>query len=425
VSISLRNRIRRACLLGCASGAALLALAVGQAGAATQTTVAVNSPFEGSAEGWTAKPNEQNSLLGGLLCIEGVTCPAVKDEFHLTGGVAKTGFIETKAEGLLGLGLLAESKGTWESPEFSYLGVAGQQPTSLEFTIARRPELANLLALPGAGATYTVELVDKTTPSGTVVIVNGQSLSGAEEWKQASAPVSPTLLTVGDAYTVRIRTAFVTPVAVIPAGGVGYDNVALTASLEKNEGEKGKEGPVGPEGPSGSGGSNGTNGTGGNNGAGGATGTSGSNGSNGTNGSNGSSGSEGNGGKGTNGSGGTKGATGAGGGVSSAELKGLITSQGLSGASLRNGRLIVTGNCPKGIKTACTVRIQGMLTKTKVATSTGRAKIAKGGKHSFAIALKPQARHKIQTQTKILVKEWVRAGKARATVYKTLTLVKK
>jgi hypothetical protein len=388
--------------------------------------VAVNSPFEGSAEGWTAKPNEQNSLLGGPLCIEGLTCPTVADEFHATGGVEKSGFIETKEGGLLSVGLLAESKGIWESPEFFYLGVAGQEATKVEMTFARRAELADLLGLPGAGATYTVELVDKTTPSHTIVVVNNATLAGAEEWKSSSVSISPTLLTIGETYAVRIRTAFVTPAALVPAGGVGYDNVALTASLENNEGEKGKEGAAGPEGPAGGDGSNGTSGSNGTNGSSGATGNAGATGNtgpSGTNGTNGADGKEGNGGKNTSG-GGTKGATGAG-GVSSAELRGLISSQGLSGASLRNGRLIVTGTCPKAIKTACTVRLRGMVNRTKPATSTRRAKIAKGGKHSFAIALTPQAKRKYQSQSKILVKEWVRAGNARATVYKTLTLVKK
>src|ERR1700712_1393760 len=51
VFISLRKRTRRAALLGCVSGAALLALGVGQASAATYP--GGGSTFTGSAEGWT------------------------------------------------------------------------------------------------------------------------------------------------------------------------------------------------------------------------------------------------------------------------------------------------------------------------------------------------------------------------------------
>src|ERR1700755_117272 len=55
VSISLRSRIKQGMLLGCVSGVALLALAVGQASAATYP--GGGSTFTGGAEGWalTAK----------------------------------------------------------------------------------------------------------------------------------------------------------------------------------------------------------------------------------------------------------------------------------------------------------------------------------------------------------------------------------
>jgi len=400
VSPSLRSRIRQGFLLGCVSGAALFALAIGQASAATTTSVAVESTFDSGVEGWTTPANEQSSLLGGL-CIEGLTCPQVTHEPHATGGIGNSGFIETKEGGLVAVGLLAESKGSWESPEFTFLGVAGQRPTKVEFSLARRAQLANLLALSGAQATYSVELVDKTTPSGSVVVVNGATLAGTEEWKSASTTISPDLLTKGDNYKVRIRTTFVTPAAVVPAGGVGYDNIVLTASRdEAEEGPKGPEGPAGPAGPGGSDGNGGTNGTG--------SGTAGSNGSNAGN---------------PEGSGGSK-STESEGGPSVAELREAIGSQGLAPtATLRGGRLTITGMCPKAIDGACTVRIKGMLTRTKVATSSGRAKIARGGKHRFVVAVNPQARTIVKQKGKLLVKEWVRVGSTRVVLYKQLKVV--
>jgi hypothetical protein len=411
VSTSLRSRIRQVCLLGCVSGAALFALA-GQASAATTVSVAVDSTFDGGQEGWTAAANEQNSLLGGPLCIEGVTCPSVTDERHATGGVEKSGYIETKEGGLLSVGLLAESTGTWESPAFTYLGVGGQLPTNVEFTLARRAQLANLLSLPGAQATYTVELVDKSSPSGSVVVTNAATLSGTEEWKAASTSISPSLLVRGDDYKVRIRTSFVTPVALVPAGGVGYDEVGLTASIE--ESQRGPEGRGGSDGSDGSNGSNGKNGT---DGAGGSSGSNGSGGSNGTNGADGS---------GTNGNGGVKGVEGNGGGLSDAGLRSLIASSGLPGtATLQRGRLVVTGTCPKSIPGACTVRIRGMLNRHRAATTSGRAKIANGGRHRFTVAFRPSARRQLRQVKQILVKEWVRAGSARAVVYKRLKVVER
>jgi hypothetical protein len=417
VSTSLRSRIRRACLVGCVSGAALLVFAVGGAAAATTTMVAVSSTFSGEAEGWKAAPNEGSGLLG--LCIEGLTCPAVSNEFHATGGVENSGYIETKEGGLLSVGLLAESTGTWESPEFTFLGVAGQRPTKVEFTLARRAQLANLLGLPGAQANYTVELVDKTTPSGTVVVVNHAPLSGAEEWKTTSTALSPSVLEKGDAYKVRIRTSFVTPAAVVPAGGVGYDNVELTASRDEvEEGPKGSEGSEGPEGPKGP---SGPEGPGGTNGSTGGTGSGGSNGSSGTSGINGSGG-----GTGGTGNGGSKGVEGAGGAPSVAELRNVLGAKGVAGtASLKGTRVILTGTCPKATHGACTVRIKGLLNKRKAATTSGRAKIAIGGRHRFSVALTPQALRKVRQQGRLLVKEWVRVGNARVIVYKKVKLVQR
>ncbi|HEY2056591.1 MAG TPA: hypothetical protein VGH14_21870 [Solirubrobacterales bacterium] len=361
--------------------------------------MAVDSSFDGGAEGWTAGKEQTNGI-----CLEGLTCPSVTNEFHASGGIEKSGFIETKEGGLLSVGLLAESSGTWESPAFTYLGVAGQRPTKVEFTLARRAQLSNLLAMPGAQATYTVELVDKTTPAGSVVVVNSATLAGAEEWKSASTPIAPTVLEKGDSYRVRIRTSFVTPAAVVPAGGVGYDEVELTASREEAE-----AGPSGPEGPGGSDGSNGSKGS---------EGTDGKNGWNeGSTGSKGAGGSEGN--------GGAKSATGAA-GLTSAELRGMLGSRGLAGtASLHKGKVVVTGTCPKGIRGGCTVRIKGLLNRHEAATLSGRAKIAEGGRHRFVVALAPGARGAVQRQQQLLVKERVRVGNARVTLYKRLKLVER
>jgi hypothetical protein len=384
------------------SGAALFAIAVGQASAATTTSVAVASTFDGGLEGWTKPANEQSSLLGILPCVEGVTCPSVTDEFHATGGVGNSGYIETNEGGLLSVGLLAESTGTWESPEFTYIGVAGQRPTKVGLTLARRAQLSNLLILSGAQATYTVELVDKTAPSGTVVVVSGAPFPGAEEWKSTSMAISPDLLTKGDNYKVGIRTTFVTPAAVVPKGGVGYDNVELTAS--RDEVEEGPKGSEGREGPAGAGGSKGSDGSSG----------SGANGKTGKTGAGDQTGSR-----------GTKGDEGSG-TLSATRLREVIGAQGLAAtAILRHGRVTVTGMCPKSIKRACTVRVRGMLTGKKVATSSGRARIAGGGRHRFSVALTPKARGPVRKSGRLLVKEWVRAGDARATLYKRVRLVQK
>ncbi|MBS1675860.1 MAG: hypothetical protein JST08_00600 [Actinobacteria bacterium] len=381
---------------------ALLALAVGGASAATTVSVALDSTFEGGPEGWSKAPNEQN----GALCLEGVTCPAVVDEYHAAGGVKGSGYIETKEGGLLGVGLLAESSGTWESPEFTYLGVGGRRPTKVELTLALKAQLATLLGLSGAQATYTVELLDKTAPSSSVVAVNRAAPLGSGEWRQVSTVLAPAALIRGDRYKVVIRTSFLTPAAIVPAGGVGYDNVELTASREEaEEGPKGLEG--GPETPGGGKGSGGTNGAGGGSGGSGSAGSGGSTGS-----------------KGQGGAGGTKGADGPR-ALSAAELGTVIGSQGLAPtAGLHRGRLIVMGRCPRALGGACAVRVRGMLSRHAAATATGAAKIAGGARHSFVVAIEPQALSTVLARRKLLVEERVRVGKTHVTVYKRLRLVR-
>jgi hypothetical protein len=358
--------------------------------------VALAGSFDGETEGWKAAANEGSGLLG--LCLEGVTCPRVTDEFHATGGIGDSGYIETEEGGVGVLGLVATNTGVWESPEFTYMGVAGQRATTVELTLARRAQLASLLALSGAGADYTVELVDRTDKSGSVVVVSHSPLSGAEEWKTATMAISPTSLKKGDAYKLLIRTTFATPAALVPAGGVGYDNVELTASRDEVE-----EGPRGPEGPAGGGGGGGSNGSSGADGSGGGSSAAGGGGATASNGINEDTSSA---------------------DPSIAELREVIVSQGLAGtAGLQHRRLIITGMCPQAIPGACTVRVKGLLNRHKVATSSARAKIAPGAKHRFAVTVGPQALAKVRRQGSLLVKEWVRVGATRVVVFKKVKLV--
>jgi len=418
------------------AGAALLALAAGSASATTTVSVPLDSPFDGDAEGWTVGASEYTSLLSGLSCIPGVTCPMVFGSYQAGGGGDGSGYIETGEIGILATGLLTESSGTWESPEFTYLGVAGERPTKVELTLARQAQLTSLLALPGSRATYTVELVDQTTPAGTVMVTNRAPLPGAEEWKRTSTEIAPSVLAKGDGYKVRIRTAFVVQAAVVPGGSVAYDDVKLTASREVVDAL-----PKDPEDPAGPGGGNGGDGKDGSNGGKGAGEGKGSNdgkgagdgkgaddgkGANGRDGANGGGAAGRGGAAGSQGRPGGKGATGTEGarGLSAAELRTAIGSQGVAAtASLRRGKLVVTGRCPRRVRGACTVRVQGMLDRRTAATASGRAKIGAGRRHRFVVAVNPRARPALARLGKLLVKEWVRVGKARVTLYRQLRLV--
>jgi hypothetical protein len=115
---------------------------------------------------------------------------------------------------------------------------------------------------------------------------------------------------------------------------------------------------------------------------------------------------------------------GAGGGaITSSELRALITSSLIGPAVLKGNRVSVKAKCPKKIGIACSISVQGLLTKKKPATSTRTAKVGKGKTKKFALQVRPKARGKVKKAKTLLFKETVRAGKAKATVYKRLKLI--
>jgi hypothetical protein len=127
---------------------------------------------------------------------------------------------------------------------------------------------------------------------------------------------------------------------------------------------------------------------------------------------------------GNGGEGGNGGGNGAG-GVSSARLESLLRSSLIGPAVLKGNRLSVKAKCPAKANATCTLSLQGMLNRHKAATAGRKAKVKKGKTKNFALTVKPAARKKVKAKKKLLFKETVKAGKAKATVYKTLKLVRK
>ena len=124
-------------------------------------------------------------------------------------------------------------------------------------------------------------------------------------------------------------------------------------------------------------------------------------------------------------SGGNGGAGGAG-SLTNAQLASLIQGGGLIGpAILKGNRITVRAKCPAKVGVACRISLQGMLSKKKAATTKRSGKVAKGKTRKFVLKVKPKALKKVRKAKKLLFKETVKAGKAKATVYKRLKLVKK
>ncbi len=123
---------------------------------------------------------------------------------------------------------------------------------------------------------------------------------------------------------------------------------------------------------------------------------------------------------------GNGGGAGGAGSLTNGQLASLIQAGGLIGpAILKGNKITVKAKCPAKIGVACRVSLQGMLSKKKAATTKRSGKVAKGKTRKFVLKVKPKALKKVRKAKKLLFKETVKAGKAKATVYKRLKLVKK
>lgn len=94
-----------------------------------------------------------------------------------------------------------------------------------------------------------------------------------------------------------------------------------------------------------------------------------------------------------------------------------------SPAVLKGNRLLVRVSCPAKIGHACRIAAQGLLNKRKPATGKRSVRVGKG--KLVALSVKPKARQKLAKRKRLLVRERVSAGKARATVFKQRKLIRR
>jgi hypothetical protein len=241
VSIAPRSLIRQVILLGCVSGVALLALAVGQASAAVYP--GGGSTFTGGAEGWTV--DAKCPTIPAPLCV-------ASGAYDGTAG-NPSGSLADKTEiaaGLLGL-FTAEAVET--SPTFTATE-SGAGSLSLE----RQFEDAELASLTPR-VEYTANLIDKS--NGTKQKAVAETVEGASGFVPKSGPVA---LVAGHSYAIEIDATTksnVVSVGVLGSATFRLDNVSVS-------------GPAGPGGAGGGGGggNGGGNGAEGGNGLGGASG---------------------------------------------------------------------------------------------------------------------------------------------------------
>jgi hypothetical protein len=119
------------------------------------------------------------------------------------------------------------------------------------------------------------------------------------------------------------------------------------------------------------------------------------------------------------------GAGGGGGGLTTSSLASLMQNSLVGPAVLRGKRIFVKAKCPAKVGRACRVTVRGLLKKGKPATTKRTAKIAKGKAKRLVLRVKPKLRAQVAAKKKLLFQETVKAGKAKATVYKQLKLIKR
>ena len=272
-----------------------------------------------------------------------------------------SGSLADKTEIAVGLLGLLAAEAVETSPTFTATE-SGAGSLSLE----RQFEDAELASLTPR-VEYTAYLVDKS--NGTKQKTISETAEGASGFVPKSGPVA---LVAGHSYAIEIDATTksnVASVGLLGSATFRLDNVSVS----------------GPGAPAGGGGAGGGNGAGGANGLGGASG-----------------------------------------GVSSARLESLLQQSSLIGpATLKGNKLTVKAKCPAKLGATCTLSLQGMLNRHKAATAGRRAKVKKGKTKKFALVVKPAALKKVKAKSKLLSKETARVGKTRATVYKTLKLVRK
>lgn len=113
------------------------------------------------------------------------------------------------------------------------------------------------------------------------------------------------------------------------------------------------------------------------------------------------------------------------GGASGQQLRSLIGGSLIGPAVLKGNEVIVKAKCPVKVGVACRITLRGMLSRKKPATSSRKAKVAKGKTRKFVLRVKPKGLKKVSRSRRLLFKETVRAGKVKATVYKRLKLIKR
>jgi len=114
---------------------------------------------------------------------------------------------------------------------------------------------------------------------------------------------------------------------------------------------------------------------------------------------------------------------GSGDGLSDRVLFSAIQGNLVAPATLKGKRLFVKARCPAAVGHSCRVTLQGLLKKGRAVTTRRTVQVPKGKSKRIVLKVKPTARGKVAPRRRLLFKQTVVAGPAKATAFKRLRLI--
>jgi hypothetical protein len=192
-------------------GGAAATLAEADAGGLAPIVDPAGGDFSAGAGGWTAADS------GSALCTV--------SSGHDPAEGSPPGSLRTSYAVLLNLlDLLAECSSSWTSPSFAW---TGGTPAAVAFSMDRAIDLNGLVGL--ATATWSVHLVDETTP-GSRLLVSGSSSSDLGWGTQTATGLGPADIASGHTYHLRVDIGFSSLLSLVSGFGVNIDDVALSVT---------------------------------------------------------------------------------------------------------------------------------------------------------------------------------------------------
>jgi hypothetical protein len=331
----------------------------------TGPAAAASATYPGGGSGFS--DGAEGWSAGGASCAPAALLCSSEAAYDATTG-NPPGSIAAKTTVTLNLVGLFKGTAAWDSPQFT---VPVKAITGADLHLDRAFSAGGLVDV-GPEATYTVTLADLSSKTSATVL--SQKVDGEDKaFASAGAPAA-----VVGGHTYRLSIEAVTAQSTLALSTLSgttslrFDNVGLTVQSAEADGDDGGSGGKGKGDGNGSG-------------------------------------------------------PGKGGDLSDGRLLSLLGGAGSSPAVLKGkgGRLLVKVSCPRKVHRACSIAAQGLLSKRRPATRKRVVKVASGKSKRVVLRVKPRARQKLAKRKRLLVREKVRAGSARATVYRQRKLIRR